>query len=93
MDKNTGWSCPHCNAVYAPTVEECYKCNSNFIAPSPAPVSPEPESEWERWVKDAKNTWRLPSRRGGTYIGDIIPPYTITFCTNDLCFCSGACQN
>lgn len=25
---NSGWECPKCHSVYAPTVLECKKCNS-----------------------------------------------------------------
>lgn len=26
---NTGWMCPRCSAVYAPTIQECWRCNAN----------------------------------------------------------------
>jgi hypothetical protein len=30
---NYGWSCPKCQCVYAPSVSECYRCNSSSSNP------------------------------------------------------------
>ena len=47
-DKNTGWQCPNCLVVYAPSVEKCecsvlpkqYSGNSSFVNTSTAYICP-----------------------------------------------------
>lgn len=40
MINNQGWTCPKCNKVYAPSVEECKACNEGVqVLPLLPPVS------------------------------------------------------
>lgn len=38
----TGWQCPCCLVVYAPTVGACYCCVAYALDPAAPPLDPEP---------------------------------------------------
>lgn len=49
-----GWSCPKCNRVYSPDVQECVKCNSNILTFPPLHKvysSPNLDSGYASFVK------------------------------------------
>ena len=52
----TGWVCPRCNTVNAPSVQHCM-CPGNPAPMFPTPIYPNPWIPWEPWRPWTPNSW------------------------------------